>query len=278
MTVQKAIAIDTNLLVLLIVGLTDRKYIDRHRRLAPVYRAEHFDVVMPIVSKAPKVVCTAHILTEASNLLRQIAEPMRSQIMRTFKRFIDGADEEPIESKRATAAPGFLRLGLTDAAILSLDPAKVQLLTVDHDLHVASSRLGFDVVNLTPTFTAKCLNLPLVSAKGARNANDEFRLVLRRPADRPAGRPASGQAAGADDIGGTACDAGSARRRSARRRVVSVGQRRRAGSRLDLSRRRPLRRSAGVQGEHRGQGQVRRSAVLRRDRQRQRRRRSATRR
>ena len=105
---QKAIAIDTNLLVLLIVGSeptrnTSIGIVGSRPSIGPSTST----LSCLIDSKAPKVVCTAHILTEASNLLRQIAEPMRSQIMRTFKRFIDGADEEPIESKRATAAPRF---------------------------------------------------------------------------------------------------------------------------------------------------------------------------
>jgi hypothetical protein len=88
-------------------------------------------------------------LTEASNLLRQVRDPMRSEIMATFKRLIDSADERQVQGARAAAQPLFVRLGLTDAAILSLDPTEVQVLTVDHDLHIASLEMGFDARNLT---------------------------------------------------------------------------------------------------------------------------------
>ena len=149
---KKAAVIDTQLLVLLIVGLADRAFIRRHRRLAPVYAEAQFDALCGMLASAPSLVCTAHVLTETSNLLRQIADPMRSQIMAAFKRFIDSADERHVQGARAAEHPLFVRLGLTDAAILSLDPKEVQVLTVDHDLYRASLERGFDARNLTPYF------------------------------------------------------------------------------------------------------------------------------
>ena len=147
---RKAVVVDTQLLVLLIVGLTNPQFIGRHKRVTPVYNEAHFNALKTILTQAPKLVCTPHILTETSNLLRQSGDPMRSQIMTAFKRFIDSADERRVQSARAAEQPSFVRLGLTDAAILSLDPAEVQvLLTVDHDLHIASLEKGFDARNLT---------------------------------------------------------------------------------------------------------------------------------
>lgn len=145
---EKAAAIDTNLLVLLVVGLTSPTYIERHRRLSPVYKSQHFELIRDIAFRAPRLVCTPHVLTEASNLLRQISEPMRSEIMGTFKAFIGRAEETFIPGARAAESPVFIRLGLTDAGIVSLEPSDVILYTVDHDLHIASSERGFEVFNL----------------------------------------------------------------------------------------------------------------------------------
>jgi hypothetical protein len=150
--VRKAVLLDTSLLVLLIVGLTNRAYISRHKNLHPIYDATHFDALVKLIASAPSIVCTAHILTETSNLLRQVSDPIRSHIMAEFRRLIQAADEFHIESRKASERPSFIRLGLTDAAIATLDPDDVQILTVDHDLHIESSRNGFDVVNLTPYF------------------------------------------------------------------------------------------------------------------------------
>jgi hypothetical protein len=150
--VTKAVAIDTNLLILLIVGLTSPEYIRTHRRLTPVYNRTHFELIRRLLIQAPRVLCTSHILTEASNLLRQTGEPMRSEIMTTYSWFIQSAEEPLLPAKDAARSPSFVRLGLTDAALLSLDPKEVRVLTVDHDLHIACSQHGFDVVNLTPQF------------------------------------------------------------------------------------------------------------------------------
>jgi hypothetical protein len=150
--VNKALAIDTNLLVLLVVGMTNPAYIRRHRRLTPTYNTAHFELIRSLLIQESRVVCTSHILTEASNLLRQTGEPMRSKIMTTYGAFIQSAEEPAIPAREAARSPSFIRLGLTDAALLSLDPKEVRLLTVDHDLHVACSRLGFEVLNLTPLF------------------------------------------------------------------------------------------------------------------------------
>ncbi len=152
MTVKKAVVIDTCLLVLLVVGLTNRKYIEKHKNLYPVYNSKHFDLLLAIVRSAPKIICTAHILTETSNLLRQVSDPIRSEIMAVFRTLILSADERPLQAAKASESPIFIRLGLTDAAIVSLDPDEVQILTVDHDLHIASSRSGFEAINLNPYF------------------------------------------------------------------------------------------------------------------------------
>lgn len=149
---MKSVAIDTNLLILFVVGLTNPEYIGRHRRLTPVYKPTHFELIRHLLVQAPRVICTSHILTEASNLLRQTSEPMRSEIMTTYGQFIQLAEEPSITAKEAAQSSSFIRLGLTDAALLLLDPKEVRVLTVDHDLHIACSQHGFDVVNLTPQF------------------------------------------------------------------------------------------------------------------------------
>lgn len=148
---QKSLVLDTNLLVLLIVGLTNRKYIGKHKNLHPVYNSAHFDLLLNMVEGA-RLVCTAHILTETSNLLRQISDPIRSEIQETLRTYVDRVDEVQIPGRQACKAQGFIRLGLTDAAIVTLDPESMHILSVDHDLIIEASRNGFDVTNLTPLF------------------------------------------------------------------------------------------------------------------------------
>ena len=149
---KKAIVLDTCLMVLFVVGLTDQNYIEKHKNLYPVYNASHFRLLFNLLKSASGIVCTAHIWTETSNLIRQIANPARREIMFVFQQLIRTTREVGISSASATNSAGFIRLGLTDAAIISLDPALFRIFSVDHDLIVAAHQHGFEVTNLTPLF------------------------------------------------------------------------------------------------------------------------------
>lgn len=81
---RRAFAIDSCLLVLFIVRATNPKYIAKHKNLYPVYKERHFEILRDVLEAAPAIVCTAHILTETSNLLRQIGDPIRTEIMEVF--------------------------------------------------------------------------------------------------------------------------------------------------------------------------------------------------
>lgn len=149
---KKAIVLDTCLMVLFVVGLTNQKFIEKHKNLYPVYRDSDFRLLFDMVKKAPGIVCTAHIWTETSNLIRQIGDPARAEIMSVFQQLIRNTIEVPVISASVTHAAGFIRLGLTDAAIVSLDPALFHIFSVDHDLIVEAHRFGFEVTNLAPLF------------------------------------------------------------------------------------------------------------------------------
>lgn len=141
-----AVLLDSNLLVLLMAGISSREYIGRHRRLRD-YREEDFDLLIEFIDPMSAVVVTPNILTETSNLLRAISEPARSHIAATFQKLVGTFDARFIQSVRATEQPEFLRLWLTDAAVLAaLDNSHV-LLTADLDLYLAAAQRGHNAVN-----------------------------------------------------------------------------------------------------------------------------------
>lgn len=73
------VVIDTNLLVLLVVGSASRSYIRKHKRLSD-YTSEDFDMLSLILSEFSEIVFLPHILAEVSNIARQIDLPARRQI------------------------------------------------------------------------------------------------------------------------------------------------------------------------------------------------------
>ena len=127
---RKPVAIDANLLILLIVGMTSRKYIAKHKR-CKIFEPDDFDLPIHLLSAAD-VILTPNTLTEASNLLRQIDEPARTEIGSVFNAYIHRGRERYVESTSATTRTEFIRLGLNDAALMKLED--VIILTTDLDL------------------------------------------------------------------------------------------------------------------------------------------------
>jgi hypothetical protein len=141
------VIIDANLLLLLAVGIASQDYIGVHRRLR-AYRVEDFGLLSDLLARASKVLVTPNILTEASNLAGYIAEPARGRIYLALKTLVGEAVEERyVESKEAVARDEFIRIGLTDCAILQMPKSSCAVLTADLDLYLAALRAGFQALN-----------------------------------------------------------------------------------------------------------------------------------
>ena len=142
------VVLDTNLLVLLVVGLHDPALISRHKRLA-AYTREDFDILVEMLRLASAVLLTPDTLTEASNLLgkgdRQAEAPRA-----LLTEFVKLQGETDIESRLAVDHAAFRRLGLADAALLTLMPevsGEALLLTADLGLYLAASEAGRKALN-----------------------------------------------------------------------------------------------------------------------------------
>jgi hypothetical protein len=142
----KTIALDANLLVLFIVGLVEPKYISVHRRLK-AYDVEDFRVLKSLIDAAAGIVVTPNALSEASNLLRYINEPAKTRIGIAFRNFIKDTQEIYVPSADASARREFLRLGLSDSALLEINKADIVLLSADLDLCLASDAAGYTAFN-----------------------------------------------------------------------------------------------------------------------------------
>ena len=141
--------LDSNLLVLLVVGSESRHLISRHRRLEH-YSAEDYDILLELLQGADHLFVTPNTLTEASNLIRQHGEPERSILMRRLQFLIHGSREIVVPSVDASSHEKFERLGLTDAALLEIASTDTPLLTVDFDLYLAALESGEErAVNFT---------------------------------------------------------------------------------------------------------------------------------
>jgi hypothetical protein len=142
------IILDTQLLVLYVVGLASPRYIKQHKRLRDVYTEVDFDLLSSMLERASRVIVPVNVYTEASNFLSSyIAEPARTRIMEKFRELIMARGEDYVPSERAAGRPEFIRLGLADAALLDAGDPSWTLLTADYDLYAAACRCHRPVEN-----------------------------------------------------------------------------------------------------------------------------------
>ena len=138
-----SVLLDTNLLVLLVVGSSNRDLIERHKR-TKTFTRDDFDLLATTINSAPKVSATSQVLAETSNLVAQIGEPLRSVLMQQLALIIRAIDEEHVDAQAACQHEAFTRLGVTDCGILEhLSANTTLLLTDDLNLYLEASRLGY---------------------------------------------------------------------------------------------------------------------------------------
>ena len=144
--------LDTNVMLLLVVGTAKEAWIESHKRTASRFNSEHYRKLVDIVISPQLMATTPHILTEVSNLLSQTDEQKRPLILKTFADLIINVSEIFLPGKDIVDGNYFYRLGLTDAMILKLKSDDYHLLSVDGPLCYACSVVGLPCTNLTPYF------------------------------------------------------------------------------------------------------------------------------
>lgn len=143
---MRSLLLDANVLVLLIVGLVDRRSISSHKRCRQFTEVD-FDLLVATIEGFRPLVVTTSVLTEASNLLAQTHEALKRRLLAALGEFLGTASEERPESVAVVGERVFMRLGLTDAGLMSCVRSGHFLLTTDLDLYLAASALSEKVEN-----------------------------------------------------------------------------------------------------------------------------------
>lgn len=138
--------IDTNVLLLLVVGRHDADLIPRLPRTS-VYTPDDFTLLELLIAEIPTVKTTPHVLTETSNLLGHLGEPLKTELFEGALRPITAiADELYRPSRELAEHLAFPKLGLTDTAVLAL-ARQVLILTDDLKLSSFLFSEGADFIN-----------------------------------------------------------------------------------------------------------------------------------
>ncbi|HQZ83046.1 MAG TPA: hypothetical protein PLR83_07480 [Pyrinomonadaceae bacterium] len=139
---KRGVFIDTNLLILYIVGSLDPKQIGRHKRTAD-YSFDDYDRLSKFVDDFDVRVVSPNVLTETSNLLGRNAS-----LREVLREFIMTAKDASRRSSLTASNPYFILCGLTDAGILEVSQNRYLVATDDGPLEGHLRNAGVDVVNL----------------------------------------------------------------------------------------------------------------------------------
>jgi len=145
--VAAQILLDTNLLILLVVGSFSRRLIAKFQRTR-AFSERDFDRLLELLPARARLVATPHVLAETSNLIRGLDGDTLASVRRHLRNLVGELQETHVPARTAVANALFARLGLTDAGISVLAADRdVVVITADLDLYLGLEHAGLQVVN-----------------------------------------------------------------------------------------------------------------------------------
>lgn len=132
------VLVDTNLVILLLVGRSQKRRIESHKKTS-AYRPRDYELLERLLAPFKRVVTTPHVLTEISNQVPEFAADLKSWISHAHELFT--------QSETLVENVCFLPFGLADAAISMAAAQNVLVLTSDARLCTTLQRHGRDAIN-----------------------------------------------------------------------------------------------------------------------------------
>ena len=147
---ETGVLIDTNLLLLYLIGTYDPEKISAFKR-TDTFNLEDFNLLDRLIGFFPKIFTTPHILTEVSNFAAQFKSigktKINSALFEVFAQSISSFGEIYEFISDISKKPEFLLFGLADAGIIS-SGKKYLVLTNDSHLYGYLQGKGIDTINL----------------------------------------------------------------------------------------------------------------------------------
>ncbi len=140
--------IDTNLLLLLVVGMTNKKYISKHKR-TKMFTERCYDEFLELLENFDSLWITSHCLAETSNLLKHTGKHQAQELLSTLSGICLKHSEPHIIRDDIFNSKHYLRLGVADTGFVLKSKEVTHSFTVDHDLYGAISALGREITNFT---------------------------------------------------------------------------------------------------------------------------------
>lgn len=140
------VLVDSNLLVLYLVGAYDPRQLGRHSRTEQ-FAPEDFYVLLAFLQHFERIVTTPHVLAETSNLMGQLTGRVRAECFALLANSVALMHEHHTLATTIVVNPAFTQFGITDAALSDASPDTYLVLTDDLPLFGYLSNRGVDVLN-----------------------------------------------------------------------------------------------------------------------------------
>ncbi|NVM03449.1 MAG: hypothetical protein HWN67_14055 [Candidatus Helarchaeota archaeon] len=146
---SKGIIVDTNLLILLLVGVYDPRYISKFK-ITSKYTKKDFIILRNFVNRFKKLIITPHILAELSNLSMKIPERRLTGYFIYFIDILKRSEEINIDKNLILSNKYIYRIGVTDVGImLSSENNDLLFITDEFKLANISFSKGLNVLHFS---------------------------------------------------------------------------------------------------------------------------------
>jgi len=142
----KGVFIDTNLLVLLLVGRVNPQRIPTFKRTQNFTLHDFRLLARMLKWFGSPLIATPHVLSQLSDLTDLPGEERRAA-RKLFKVAVETIEERYEPARHLVKHPLFERFGLSDASVAAICERNVLVLTADLQLHVALDYSGLDALN-----------------------------------------------------------------------------------------------------------------------------------
>ncbi len=144
--------IDSNVLLLLIIGTAAQDGIREHKRLGN-FSIGNYNFLIDYLDLFEEIICIPHILAETSNLSFYSRSIPRLPLATAFRTFLDDFGELLMSSQTGMQRIEFPELGLTDSMILAMldnqpDDCEITLISSDQKLINRARSLGHNVLDV----------------------------------------------------------------------------------------------------------------------------------
>ncbi len=141
------ILIDTNALIVLILGLIDENLLGKHKR-ASIYSKEDFYRLLNVIGDFKNLLVLPNIWTEVDNLLNNFQGNHKRVYILKIREIVSKSAEKYLETRFCLENQYFERLGLTDSTILELAKECKFIITSDSKLSDYANANGISVYDM----------------------------------------------------------------------------------------------------------------------------------